>query len=114
MENNLEKKLANLTTIGKKVKFRDKMDKNKIALRGEIVDEAPVTLLNKDRHFVQKIKKTGKGNGFVYRTCYYTTDKKKTKIVFGQFASTMPGGDFFKLLRKASKKFLPENQNSKK
>ena len=106
MENDLEKRLKHFTTIEKKVKFRDKMNKNKIALSGKVVCEAPVTLKNKDRHFVQKIKKTGKGNGFLYRTCYYTTDKKKTKIVFGQFASAMPEAKFFELLREASKKFF--------
>lgn len=101
-EKEVKKKLENYTTIGKKVNFRPRREGQK-GLIGKVEKEVSVVLDNGDKHFIQKIKTNG---GYHYRFCYYTLDNEETKIVFGQFSSTMPEEKFKKLIKKAIKKFF--------
>jgi len=104
-KNNLFNQLKNKTTIGRKVYYRTKgdMKSSKPEFIGKIIDE--VSVMDNDpeyKHFVQKIKR--KDGTIQYRICYYTLDKKKNKIVFGQFASEIPYNSFKKLISKVLKK----------
>ena len=98
-------KLKNLSTIGKKVKYREKgkMGKGKSKVIGEIVDEVSVIEKNGEyKHFIQKIKRLD--GTTQYRICYYTINNKKTRIQFGQFAAEIPKENIKELLIKAVQK----------
>ena len=101
----LIEELKNKTTIGKKVYYRAKgaMKSPKYELIGKIIDEVSIMDTNSEyKHFIQKIKRI---DGTIqYRICYYTIDDKKTKIMFGQFASEIPYKPFKKLILKAATK----------
>lgn len=98
----VKEKLRGKTTIGLHVNFLPRRDGD-ASWEGEVEDEVSVILDNGDKHFIQKIK--GK-EGNYYRHCYYTLDNNERRIVFGQFASTIPEELYKKLIKEAVKKWV--------
>ncbi len=100
----LLKRLREMTTVGKKVRFKRKGGPEKSYVIGVVVDEVSVMDPNPEyRYFIQKIQRT---DGIVsYRICYYTLDSEKTRISFGQFSSEIPEEQFKELLKLAHEKW---------
>jgi len=103
----LVEKLKNLTTIGKKIRFHDKKEKERYYKVGEIIDEVSVLTTDNPeypdyKHFIQKII-TEQGK-IRFRICYYTLDAKEKRIVFGQYAAQMSEQDLKQLIQKARKR----------
>ena len=96
-----DKKLKEKTTIGKKVRFYDKINRNKY-WHGKVIDE--ISVISHDyKHFIQKIKWDDNGE-IGFRICYYTITKNGKNLVFGQYASQIPQKKFDELLKKCKEK----------
>jgi len=105
----LLEELHKKTTIGKKIWFKDK--ENGIYSQVGIIDDEVSVICFDYKYFIQKIKYTPPwaklmGEEYGYRMGYYTIDAKKTKILWGQYASQIPALFFKKLIEKASTKFF--------
>ena len=104
----LLKRLAKLSTIGNEVKFYHKDKQQEYYTLGKVVDEVSVISTDNPEYkiFIQKIK--GSDGNIGYRICYYVINRKKTGIVFGQYACVLNEHDFEELIKKAREKFLGE------
>jgi len=104
MSEDLLKKLRELSNLGKTVGFADKKSGGHYKV-GEIIDEVSVVSSSdvEYKYFIQKIRTPQ--DRIEYRFCYYTTDAKQKRLVFGQYAIDMSERDFFELVRKAVQKF---------
>ncbi len=105
----LVEELYKKTTIGKAIRFKDKGN-GAYSQVGTINDEVSVICFDY-KYFVQKIKYTppwakSAGEEYGYRMGYYTIDAKKTKILWGQFASEIEGETFKELIEKTKAKFF--------
>jgi len=110
----LVEELHNKTTIGKEIWFKDKED-GTFSKVGIVDDEVSVVCFDY-KYFVQKIRYTppwveSMGEEYGYRIGYYTIDKNKTKILWGQYASQIPAIFFKKLIEKTSAKFFAQGGN---
>jgi len=105
----LLEELQGKTTIKKEIRFKDK-ETGTYSQVGTIVDEVSVVCFDY-KYFIQKIKYTSPwvesmGEEYGYRIGYYTIDAKKTKILWGQYASQIPAIFFKELIEKTSAKFF--------
>jgi len=105
----LLEELQGKTTKGKEIWFKDKED-GTFSKVGIVDDEVSVVCFDY-KYFIQKIKYTSPwvesmGEEYGYRIGYYTIDAKKTKILWGQYASQIPAIFFKELIEKTSAKFF--------
>lgn len=102
-KDNLLERLRNLSTIGKEPKFYEKDSPEENYSLGKIVDE--VSILSEHdqdyKFFIQKVKYE---KGIFFRFCYYAINKKRTGLVFGQYAPTLVEEEFRKLMSIAKEK----------
>ena len=110
----LLEELHDKRTIGKPIWFKEKED-GTYSQVGKVVDEVSVFDYGY-KYFVQKIEYGPEWvkpmrSKFGYRIGYYTIDAKKTKILWGQYASKMPERMFKELIEKAREKFFAQGES---